>query len=233
MTHLAPLHYLSGAGQKAAPVVALTWGTLLISIAVIVIIGLLLAGAIWRRPGAAWSKGARGLLLPHAGGLNWLWIGVGLSTLALLFTIVWTVKVLADNSRPPQPPAVALQITGRQWWWEVRYLAPDTDRQFTTANEIHIPVGQPVKLTLIGGDVIHSFWVPKLAGKMDASPGQRNETWIEADSPGVFRGQCTEYCGLQHSHMSFLVIADSPAQFQQWWTHQLADPPAPAGAAVA
>jgi len=81
--------------------------------------------------------------------------------------------------------------------------------------------------------VIHSFWVPQLAGKMDAIPGQTNETWIEAAMPGVFRGQCTEYCGLQHAHMGLLAIAQRQADFQKWWTHQLAAPAPPSGRAMA
>ena len=188
----APLQYLTGAGDKAMPVVSLTWGLLIISISVIVIIGLLLVGAIWRRPGEDWTPGARTALKSHEGGLNWLWIGVGLSTLVLLFSVVWTVKVLAEIQAPTPKPAVTIEITGRQWWWQVRYLSDDNARQFVTANEIHIPVGAPVRLKLVGGDVIHSFWVPQLAGKMDAIPGQTNETWFEASAPGVYRGQCTE-----------------------------------------
>jgi len=226
----APLQYLTGAGEKAAPVVALTWGVLLISVTVVAIIGLLLAGAIWHRAGFAWSRGARPFLLPHEGGLNWLWIGVGISTLALLFTIVWTIKVLAGIARPPGATPVTIEVTGRQWWWQVRYLGGASE--FTTANEIHIPVGQSVRLKLVGGDVIHSFWVPQLAGKMDAIPGQTNETWIEAATPGTYRGQCTEYCGLQHAHMAMLVVAESPARFRRWWAHQLAAPTFPHGAAA-
>jgi cytochrome c oxidase subunit 2 len=197
---------------------------LLISIAVVVIITLLLAGAIWHRPGLAWSAGARPELGPDEGGIHWLWIGVGISTLVLLFSIAWTVKVLAQIEGPPARPAVTIEVTGKQWWWQVRYLSDDVSRQFTTANEIHIPVGRPVRLKLIGGDVIHSFWVPQLAGKMDAIPGQTNETWLEAARPGAWRGQCTEYCGMQHAHMGLIVVADTPAGFQAWWNHQLAAP---------
>jgi cytochrome c oxidase subunit 2 len=229
----APLQYLSGAGEKAVPVVWLTWGVLLISIAVTVIIGLLLIGAIWHRPGLAWSANERPALQSHEGGLGWLWIGVGISALVLLFSIVWTVKVLAQIQTPPTQPAVTIEITGKQWWWQVRYLPNDVSRQFITANEIHIPVGQPVRLKLIGGDVIHSFWVPQLAGKTDAIPGQTNETWIEADKAGTYRGQCTEYCGLEHSRMAMLVVAQKPEEFQSWWSHQLAEPPAPQGVALA
>jgi cytochrome c oxidase subunit 2 len=205
---------------------------LLISLAVVAIIALLLAGAIWHRPGVAWSPGSKISLQSHEGGLNWLWIGVGLSTLVLLFSIVWTVQVLAKIEGPPTKPAVTIEVTGRQWWWQVRYLPDDVSRQFVTANEIHIPVGQPVRLKLVGGDVIHSFWVPQLAGKMDAIPGQTNETWLEADAPGVYRGQCTEYCGLEHARMAFLVVAQSPSDFQAWWAHQLAAPSQPQGVAL-
>jgi cytochrome c oxidase subunit 2 len=219
----APLQYLSGAGDKAAPVVALTWGVLAVSVAVIVIIAALLAAAIWRKRPA----GSATAILPDEGGLNWLWIGVSASALALLMTVVWTVKVLADIQGPPSEPAVTIEITGRQWWWAGRYV--DGGHSFTTANEFHIPIGVPVRLKLIGGDVIHSFWVPQLAGKMDAIPGQTNETWIEASRPGTFIGQCTEYCGLQHSRMLLRVVAESPGEFHAWWARQLA--PAPDNAA--
>ena len=229
----APLQYLTGAGEKASPVVALTWGLLVISIAVVVVVGLLLAGAIWRRPGEAWTPGARTAIKSHDGGLNWLWIGVGISTLVLLFSIVWTVKVLADIQMPGRKPAITIEVTGRQWWWRVRYVSDDSGSQFVTANEIHIPVGAPIRLKVIGGDVIHSFWVPQLGGKMDAIPGQINETWIEASTPGTYRGQCSEYCGVQHAHMSFLVVAQSAKDFRKWWDHQLAPPSPPEGLAQA
>ncbi len=227
----APLQYLTGSGDKAAPVVSLTWGLLVISIVVVAIIGLLLAAAIWRRPGEVWTPGGKTALKPHEGGLDWLWIGVGVSTVVLLFSVVWTVKVLADIQAPIQKPAATIEVTGRQWWWQVRYLTDNSARPFATANEIHIPVGIPVRLRLVGGDVIHSFWVPQLAGKMDAIPGQTNETWIEAATPGIYRGQCTEYCGVQHTHMSFLVVAQSPEDFRKWWDEQLTPAASPTGRA--
>jgi cytochrome c oxidase subunit 2 len=221
----APLQYLSGAGDKARPVVGLTWGVLAISLIVIFVIAALLVGAIWHRPGLEGAElSGRPPLGKAEGGLNWLWIGVGVTTLALLFSIVWTVQVLARVQAPATKPAVTIEVTARQWWWEVRYLGDDPSQNFTTANEIHIPVGQPVRFRLIGGDVIHSFWVPALGGKMDAIPGQTNETWLEADKPGTYRGQCTEYCGLQHAHMGLVMIAQAPAAFHQWWTHQLDAP---------
>jgi cytochrome c oxidase subunit 2 len=222
----APLQYLSGAGDKAAPVVSLTWGVIIISVIVMVAITVLLVGAIWHRPGLKMVPGEKSAIGPDKGGMTWLWSGVGVSTLALLFTVVWTMVVLARIEAPATAPAVTIEITGKQWWWQARYISADPAHGFVTADEIHIPAGQPVRLRLIGGDVIHSFWVPALAGKMDAIPGQTNETWLEARGPGRYRGQCTEYCGMQHAHMGLVVIADTPDVFKAWWDHQLESPAA-------
>lgn len=217
----APLEYLTGSGEKAGPVIALTWGVIVISLVVIAVITALLAGAVWKKPPLTMAVGEKTMIGSEEGGHNWLWIGAGISSLVLLFAIVWTVVVLAKVIAPPTPPKVTIEITGRQWWWQARYDSPDPSRVFVTANEIHIPAGQPVRLRLIGGDVIHSFWVPQLSGKTDTIPGQINETWLEARQPGVYRGQCTEYCGLQHAHMGIVMIADTPADFRKWWGHQL------------
>ena len=115
---------------------------------------------------------------------------------------------------------LSIEVTGRQWWWEVRYNDVDASNIFTTANEIHIPVGVPVLFTLHGGDVIHSFWVPNLAGKKDLIPGKVSTLWLQADKPGVYRGQCAEYCGLQHARMAFWVVADTQEQFNAWRQNQ-------------
>jgi cytochrome c oxidase subunit 2 len=223
-----PLDYLHSAGSRADPVVPLTWGVLLISIAVIVVISLLVAAAIWRTPRAEMQPGARLALAEHGGGMNWVWIGVSLSTLVLLFSVVWTMAVLAKVTWPGGKSALTIEVTGRQWWWQVRYLSDDPAKVFSTANEIHIPAGVPVKLVLIGGDVIHSFWVPALSGKTDLIPGQTNETWLEAHAPGIYRGQCTEYCGIEHAKMGLLVIAQPQAEFDAWLAHQLQSPAPPA-----
>ena len=95
-----------------------------------------------------------------------------------------------------------MQVTASQWWWNVRYKNDDPSQVFDAPNEIHIPVGRPVRVELSSTDVIHSFWIPQLAGKMDVIPGQTNVTWLQADKPGVYRGQCGEYCGAQHAHMA-------------------------------
>jgi len=122
----------------------------------------------------------------------------------------------AISSNRPDKTGLSIDLTGHQWWWEVRYSDVEASNIFTTANEIHIPVGVPVVFTLHGGDVIHSFWVPNLAGKKDLIPGKVNVIWLQADKPGVYRGQCAEYCGLQHAKMALWVIAEPPEQFNAW-----------------
>ena len=153
---------------------------------------------------------------------------------ALAFATGATVLVLTGLSFTSQrnlfrveEEAVTIRVTGHQWWWEIRYEEADASRTFTTANEIHVPVGRPVKIKLNSADVIHSFWVPSLMGKMDLIPGQENDIRVVADRPGVYRGQCAEFCGLQHAHMGLLVVAEPEAEFARWRDRQIrsADPP--------
>jgi len=120
------------------------------------------------------------------------------------------------------PADLTLKVRGEQWWWRVTYLASGSESAFETANEIQIPVGRPVRLQLESADVIHSFWVPSLAGKQDLIPGRPNELVIQANRAGVYRGQCAEFCGLQHSHMAIFVVAVPEAQFIQWANGQRA-----------
>ncbi|MGH2350349.1 MAG: cytochrome c oxidase subunit II, partial [Chloroflexota bacterium] len=101
---------------------------------------------------------------------------------------------------------------GHQWWWEFQY----PELGVTTANELHIPVGVPINLELESADVIHSFWVPHLAGKTDAIPGRVNRLWFLADEPGTYNGQCAEFCGIEHALMRMLVIAESQSEFDAW-----------------
>jgi cytochrome c oxidase subunit 2 len=122
---------------------------------------------------------------------------------------------------------VTVKVTGYQWWWDVRYEDARPDRTFTTANEIHVPVGEPVTLKLAATDVIHSFWVPSLTGKQDLIPGQENEIQFTATRPGIYRGQCAEFCGLQHAHMGLFVIASPKEQFEEWRARQLAPAASP------
>jgi cytochrome c oxidase subunit II len=134
-----------------------------------------------------------------------------------------TQKKLYD----PKTESTTLRITGHMWWWEILYENPQTDRIFTTANEIHIPVGEPITIKLASSDVIHSFWVPNLSGKLDLIPGRENVLRLAADQPGTYRGQCAEFCGFQHAHMSLLVIAESKEDFDKWKEGQIkaAEPP--------
>jgi len=112
--------------------------------------------------------------------------------------------------------APTILVRGQQWWWQFTYLDPDPAKTFQTANELHIPVGKDVRLRLEASDVIHSFWVPNLTGKQDLVPGRENALTLHASQAGVYRGQCAEFCGLQHSHMALLVIADEPEAYAQW-----------------
>lgn len=128
--------------------------------------------------------------------------------------------------------ALRIRVTGQQWWWQVRYESAEPARTLTTANEIHIPVGRPVRLTLASSDVIHSFWVPSLMGKQDLVTGRENELVLTARRPGVYRGQCAEFCGWQHARMAILVVAEEPEAFQAWYEAQLAPAAEPASAAA-
>lgn len=123
--------------------------------------------------------------------------------------------------------ALTIKLTGHQWWWEIEYQDASPSQVLTTANEIHIPVGRPIRILLTSSDVIHSFWVPNLHGKRDLITGRDNEIWLRADRPGTFRGQCAEYCGMQHANMALLVIAHPPEGFEAWRQAQLqpASPP--------
>ena len=154
-------------------------------------------------------------------------MGVAISAIPILVALVWTMVALANTAGPPSNPALTLDVTGHQWWWEVQYDSADPSQGFLTANEIHIPVGETVLVRLHGGDVIHSFWVPKLTGKTDTIPGQTNYSWIRADHPGLYRGQCTEFCGYQHAHMSLEVIAQNRDDFDKWRAAQLAPAASP------
>jgi cytochrome c oxidase subunit 2 len=135
---------------------------------------------------------------------------------------------MAHISRPPTAATLTINVTAHQWWWSANYGDTDRSKAFTTANEIHIPVGLPVHFVLTSPDVIHSFWVPALGGKTDVIPGRANQMWLEAEKAGVYRGQCSEYCGLQHAEMAFYVIAEPKAQFEAWRAAQQA----PAAAAT-
>ncbi len=124
--------------------------------------------------------------------------------------------------------ALEVKVTGRQWWWEVKYNNANPSWIVTTANEIHLPLGQSVLVRLTSNDVIHSFWIPNLHGKTDLVPGHETLTWIRADRIGTYRGQCAEFCGHQHAHMAFTVVVEPPEQFKAWYDAQLQSAAQPA-----
>ena len=141
--------------------------------------------------------------------------------LVLMWIFALTVRAMRVSD-PPEAGPPDLIVTGHQWWWEVRYAKP----AFVTANEIHIPVGKPLSVRLTAADVIHDFWAPQLARKMDMIPGLTNHIWLQADKPGTYLGACAEYCGAEHAWMRFLVIAQPQSEFDAWAAHQ-AQPAAP------
>jgi len=222
---MSPLGYLNAAGARADVILPLTWFTLIVSAVVCIVIAALLWAGIRRRHA---TTDIRSVRLERGGnGLRWISLGVLISAVPLFITLVWTMVALAKVSGPPRNPALTLDVTGHEWWWEVRYNAPRTSEIFTTANEIHIPVGVPVLVRLHGADVIHSFWVPKLSGKTDAIPGQINMSWLQARVPGRYRGACQEFCGSQHANMAFEVVAQSREDYDLWREAQLQAAPDP------
>lgn len=123
--------------------------------------------------------------------------------------------------------ALVIQVRGYQWWWQVTYPDPRASHSFVTANEIHIPIGRPVRIELSADDVIHSFWVPNLGGKQDLVPGRENTLSFKAERAGIYRGQCAEFCGLQHAHMAIIVIAEPQEAFDAWRAAQIGEARAP------
>lgn len=142
--------------------------------------------------------------------------GAIIPAIVLLTVFGFTLGVMWDISDTEGEEEMRIEVTGHQWWWEVYYPAERVE----TANEIHIPVGQPVRIFLTSDDVIHSFWVPQLHGKLDLNPGQITSFVIQADEPGVYWGECAEFCGVQHAQMRFVVVAESPEQTLAWLEEQ-------------
>lgn len=143
-------------------------------------------------------------------------IAIGTTVVILFGLLVASVSTARVLGSLRAPSALTIEIIGHQWWWEIQYDDAVPSRRVVTANEFHIPTHRPVALKVTSRDVIHSFWVPNLQGKRDLIPGYTTALWIEADRPGVYRGQCAEFCGLQHAHMALDVVADSDADFQGW-----------------
>lgn len=225
-----PLGLFSPEGTGAHAISPLLWGLIWLSVAVILLIAAAVVAGVFVR-----SSGARDpatVKVERSGnGLWWIYGGVGVSIVILLIYVGWTMSTMAGIAAPSRPAALTIAVSARQWWWSFAYDTPGG--AVVTANEVHIPAGVPVRFILTSPDVIHSFWVPALGGKTDVIPGRANEAWLEADKPGVYRGQCAEFCGMQHAGMALFVEAQSPADFAEWLKAQAEPAATPGGGAEA
>jgi cytochrome c oxidase subunit 2 len=193
-------------GPNAQAIAELGWIMFAAAAGLLALVMLLALYAVYRDP--ARRRPVSGDAMIFAGGL----LLPVLTLSALLLHTVLTGEALRGERRP----ALSVEVVGHQFWWEVRYPGLDGAQGFATANELRIPSGVPVRVSVTSTDVIHSFWVPNLAGKIDAIPGRRNTILLHADRPGRFRGQCAEFCGLRHAHMVLQVIASEREAFARW-----------------
>jgi cytochrome c oxidase subunit II len=174
--------------------------------------------ALWRRNAGSDSAQAHRMSIVLGG-----WIGLMvLGLFGLTLTSFLTDRALVRAATQPQ---VTLKVTAHQWWWQIEYTDPAPGRHVRTANEIHLPVGAPALLELAADDVIHSFWVPNLHGKRDLIPGRPSEIRLQPLQVGRYRGQCAEFCGLQHAHMALEVVVESQQDYAAWYERQLASAP--------
>jgi cytochrome c oxidase subunit II len=212
------------ASHAAQEISHLWWVMMIASWVGFAIVVLLLTLGWWRRnrPDLPFGGGDRAATAWIVG------LGVGVPIVILSALFVWADVFVINSTAAPKAGSTKLtvEVVGHDWWWEVRY--PGTN--VVTANEIHIPVGERVLALVTTADVIHSFWVPELNRKIDMIPGRPGKVLLDAEHAGIFRGQCAEFCGLQHAHMSFLVYADPPARFKAWLAAQQRPAAVPTGA---
>ena len=190
-------------GPEAAAIAQLLWILVAGSAAILLLVTVLATLAV--RAPRPWLARPEAIV---AGGIAFPAI--------VLFALLAYASVAVPRPYSAEPAAARIRVIGHQWWWEVRYLDGRGATDFTTANEIRVPAGRAVDLELESADVLHSFWVPSLAGKLDLVPGRTNRLRIAAQSAGVYRGQCAEYCGGPHALMGLHVVAEEPARFDAW-----------------
>jgi cytochrome c oxidase subunit II len=222
-----PQNALDTAGPAAARIATLWWVMLALALAVSLLVAVLLAYAVRTSRRRALDGDA-----PEVDGVRLVWAGgVAMPVVVLFGVLVYNYRVGVEVHAVPGDPAdaVVVEVVGHQFWWEVRY----PELGITTANEIRSPAGRPVRFVLTSPDVIHSFWVPRLHGKIDMIPGRVNHLWLRADEPGRFRGQCAEFCGLSHALMAFWVEALPPDGWEAWVGERRAPRPEPAAPEVA
>lgn len=217
MMSLAQMSALNAAGPQAAHIEWVWWVMLWVTGIVYAAVMAFFFVAIFRRTGG-------NEVHPVGERTRTIWVIGATAVSALILLGLLVVSVLAGRATAQLKAGNGLKInlTGKQWWWQVEYEDPVWSRRFQTANEIHVPVGKPLMLTLTSSDVIHSFWIPSLHGKRDLIPGEVNTITVRADKPGVYRGQCAEFCGLQHAHMALFVVAEPQDAFDRWYANQVA-----------
>lgn len=227
-----PQDALHAYGPQAASIGSLWNFTLgLCTIVFLLVLGACLV-ALWRAPkvGMPVDPDMSSLGQPERRVHRYVGWAVGFSIAGLIVLLIGDVFTTRAIALMPLNNAVNIQLIGHQWWWEARYQFDDPSKNFTTANELHIPVGRPVVITLNSQDVIHSLWIPNLHGKRDLIPGRTAILRLRADLPGTYRSQCAEFCGLEHALMALLVVAEPEAQYQAWVSHQNAPSVSPTDA---
>lgn len=217
---------VDSAGRQASLTESLWWFFFWLLLAIFVVVIVVLLAALLRGPRGIEQEPLEAVHAPSTATESRLTRVVGVATIAtvaillgLVVISVVTGKNIADLGQTKN--GMVVEVQGNQWWWYIRYANDNASQIVVTANEIHIPVGRPVLIRGTSNDVIHSFWVPDLHGKRDLIPSRVTTEWIQADRPGRFRGQCAEFCGLQHAHMALWIVAESPSDFRKWYEHQL------------
>jgi cytochrome c oxidase subunit II len=224
MSDTSAIPVLDPAGPYAGSITILSWILIAMGVAVLAVV----LAALW----VALFGGTK--LKKRLGGTVAIWIGgIGFPVIVLTVLLVYGLGLTRNLTAPVPADAMRVRITGEMWWWRVAYLDRQGRPFMLDANELHIPVGRPVLIELESSDVIHSFWVPRLSGKLDMVPGRRNVLPIQADAPGVYAGQCAEYCGGPHALMGFVVVAHEPAAFDAKMAARRAPSPQVAGPGAA
>ncbi len=200
------------AGSGAQWIMDLTW-VMTIGATIIFIIVMLLVWMAVRGP-----AGLRGVIASRA---MIIVGGVAFPVVVLTALLAWGLAIARDIRVSGQEPAVRIEVSGEQWWWRVTYLDASQRTLFATGNEIHLPAGSEAAFSLVSPDVIHSFWIPSLGGKMDMIPGRTNSLIIRPERPGVYRGQCAEFCGAQHALMSLIAVVETPDDYAAWFANQM------------
>jgi cytochrome c oxidase subunit 2 len=203
---------LSPASVQAAALSEVSWVLIVGASLIFLLVAVLLVLGLMRR--------GRG---QGASSAVWLW-GGGVAFPVVVLTALFFYGTLrtAGLDAGVANPDLVVSVTGRLWWWELRYRDPATGRELHSANELRIPQGRTVQIGLQSDDVVHSFWVPELGGKMDLVPGRVNRLVINATRAGTYRGQCAEFCGEQHARMALHVVVMPPAEFDAWLQAQAA-----------